>query len=362
MSVTNRHAHIVARGPCSLTYGSQTLGRKVFTCGSDGLIKLYDLERGADEDEPEENDHFHEGVYAVAASPNGKLLAAGGPSLHVGLFKQQSLEFEDLITRCTMPVRDLCFSPDSDFLAVACDDSVIKIVSVDDKANSKNLEGHSGGVKSIAFDPKGQYLASTGCDRTLRIWDVATGAQISKHADLFSKDSASALMEDMPGTPKNMCKVAWCGIKGYSASPGQLIAVAGSTQVKVFERGTWKELEAFPAYGAEISIVEFSPNGKYLLTVDVQGEMVIWNVEERNSVTRRSNGQKILAAHWDFMMNTICAISEAGRWGAWNSAVPDKYQDPTEREAEAEGASEDEGGSVDDGNVFQYFTIFSLDT
>ena len=242
-----------------------------------------------------------------------------------------------------MAIRDLCFSPNGEYLAVATDDSVIKIISTDKPDETKNLEGHSGGVKSIAFDPKGIYLASTGCDRTLRVWDVSTGAERFKLGDMYSKDAAAALMSDLPATPKNMCKVAWSGQKGYSSSAGNWLAVAGSNQVRVFERDTWKEQEEFSSYGAEISIVEFSPNGKYLLTIDVNGEMVIWDVEERYSVVRRSNSKKILAAHWDYLMNTICAIAEDGRWGAWNSVVPDKYVDPCERDLDA--ASGDEAGS-----------------
>jgi chromosome transmission fidelity protein 4 len=343
MAITTRHAHIATRGPCSLAYAPPTLGRKILTCGSDGLIKMHNLELGRDEEETAENDYFQDGVYAVAASPDGKKIAAGGEAQSVVIFTLPDLEYESIITRGSMAIRDLCYSPNGDYLAVATDDAVIKLVSTDKPEDTKNLEGHSGGVKSVAFDPKGVYLASTGCDRSLRIWDVSSGQEKFKIGDMFSKDAAAALLPEPPATPKNMCKVAWSGLKSYTASAGKLLAVAGSNQVRVFERDTWKELESFPAYGAEISIIEFSPNGKYLLTIDINGELVIWDVEERFSFARRSNSQKILAARWDYQFNTICAIAEDGRWGAWSSAVPDKYPDPSERDLD--NASGDEAAS-----------------
>ena len=204
MSVTNRHAHISTRGPCSLAYAPPLLGRKVFTCGSDGLIKMHDLERAKDEDESAECDYFSNPVYAVAASPDGKRIAAGGEDTSVVLIKLPDMEYESTITRGALSIRDLCFSPDGEYLAVATEDAVIKIICTDKPEQTKNLEGHSGGVKSIAFDPMGKYLASTGSDRTLRIWDLSTGTEKFKQGDMYSKDAAAAISPDLPATPKNM--------------------------------------------------------------------------------------------------------------------------------------------------------------
>jgi WD40 repeat protein len=38
------------------------------------------------------------------------------------------------------------------------------------------LKGHTDQVKSIAYSPSGDLIASGSYDRTVRLWDVETGA------------------------------------------------------------------------------------------------------------------------------------------------------------------------------------------
>ena len=48
------------------------------------------------------------------------------------------------------------------------------------------LEGHTSGVNSIAWSPDGSRLASASGDKTVRIWNPATGQSVSTlHIDAF---------------------------------------------------------------------------------------------------------------------------------------------------------------------------------
>lgn len=74
-----------------------------------------------------------------------------------------------------MGVNSIAWSPDGSRLESASDDKTIRIWDPATGQCSLTLEGHSLGVNSIAWSPDGSELASTSDDNTIRLWDPATG-------------------------------------------------------------------------------------------------------------------------------------------------------------------------------------------
>ena len=75
------------------------------------------------------------------------------------------------------PVESVAFSVDGTTLAAGC---FGEIYFVDPTAGEikSSLSGHSGYVCSVAWSPDGTKLASGSADKTVRIWEAATGKQL----------------------------------------------------------------------------------------------------------------------------------------------------------------------------------------
>src|SRR5260221_10539173 len=54
-------------------------------------------------------------------------------------------------------------------------ESEVRVERPLDVRQLSTLEGHAREVWSVAFSPDGSILASGSVDRTIRLWDVATG-------------------------------------------------------------------------------------------------------------------------------------------------------------------------------------------
>ena len=69
-------------------------------------------------------------------------------------------------------VTSVAFSPDGKTLASSGGDKTIKLWDVCTGQEISSLEGHSDVADSVAFSPDGQTLASGSWDTTIKIWRV----------------------------------------------------------------------------------------------------------------------------------------------------------------------------------------------
>ncbi|MFM6515812.1 MAG: WD40 repeat domain-containing protein, partial [Microcystis panniformis] len=69
-------------------------------------------------------------------------------------------------------VLSVAYSPDGRYLASGSQDKTIKIWEVATGKELRTLTGHSGWVNSVVYSPDGRYLASGSWDNTIKIWRV----------------------------------------------------------------------------------------------------------------------------------------------------------------------------------------------
>lgn len=121
---------------------SGSLGEDVLAIGSvDQVVRLWQISRKGDEIVPRllktlkvKPFQEHGWIEAIAFSPNGQLLATSG-------------SYAPIVRLWNLKTGECC----------------------------QTLQGHQQGIKSVAFSPSGQWLASGSDDQTMRLWEIATG-------------------------------------------------------------------------------------------------------------------------------------------------------------------------------------------
>lgn len=72
----------------------------------------------------------------------------------------------------------VAFSPDGKMLATGSMDKTIKLWEAATGRELRTLTGHSSFVLSVVFSPDGKTLASGSVDKTIKFWEVATGREL----------------------------------------------------------------------------------------------------------------------------------------------------------------------------------------
>jgi WD40 repeat protein len=68
-------------------------------------------------------------------------------------------------------------APTAVWIVSASDDKTLKLWDAASGAERATLSGHTSGVTGCAVSPDGSWIVSASRDQTLKVWDAASGAE-----------------------------------------------------------------------------------------------------------------------------------------------------------------------------------------
>lgn len=292
-------------------------GRRILSASEDRTLKLWDVESGR---ELATFAGHERGVHACAISPDGERVLSASNDRTVRLWDAQTgtellalkAGDEDAVgcafsrdgtriyssagslkvwdTAGGAEIGTLCpgrfrfvLSPEGNRILTGG-----SIVDARSGAVLLRYTGHTGPVNGFAFSPDGTRFITASGDRTLRLWDAHSGAQL---AVLARADSALFTCAFSPDGRRIAC----AGIGG------EILILNGTTGSSVTPL----------LHGGGVTAVTFSPDGGFLLSSDYDGVLMLWEVPREVAPTPR-------AQHSDWLWD--CAFSTGGGRLLWLSS------------------------------------------
>ena len=247
----------------------------------------------------------------------------------------------DSILKVKVSGEQLCarYSPDDDLIAVGTqlchgigtESSSIYILDAKTGEVLKELEGHTGGVRSVTFSPFGDELISGSDDKTVKLWDVETGECVRTYEGhnaavlsvAYSPDEKYLASGSLDGTVRlwlpyidmeaGLFDKHKSEVVSISFSPdGDRVVIAScDNTVRIWNHPMMKEERIYDGHEGPVFSASFDQEGKRVVSAAKDGTVRVWDVEstafdpileiETHShpmqyATITSDGKKILTA------------------------------------------------------------------
>jgi RNA polymerase sigma factor (sigma-70 family) len=202
------------------------------------------------------------GISAVALSPDGKILASSATA-QVKLWDVATLEELASLRRATTPPRP-----------------------------REQLYAHEWPADTLAFSPDGKTLASGSRDKTVKLWDVATGEELATLRDTVCVYAVAFCPDGKAlASAGGFQPAADIPIQDFKAIPTHPESKEFG-EAKVWDLATGKARAFHRGDTGRVMSVAFSPDGETLAAGLRDGAIRLWDVATGSErVCLRENGQ-----------------------------------------------------------------------
>jgi WD40 repeat protein len=159
----------------------------------------------------------------------------------------------------TGAVRAAAFSADGRYILTCsgppATDKSLRLWDEATGSEVRRFEGHTSQIDAVAMSPDGRLAVSGGEDRTARLWDLATGKELRQ----------------LNG------ELGWVMSVAFSADGTRLVTGSHDTSLRLWDPATGMEVRRFEGHEGPVEGVAFSPDGERISSGSWDGTVRVWN-------------------------------------------------------------------------------------
>lgn len=206
-----------------------------------------------------------------AGTPLSPITLVGRPAPIQGLLSwtTETHAHRDMVTA-------VAFSPDGSFLASTGNDGTVRLWDSSTRKLVRMFVGHKGYTRCLAWSPDGEVLATGSIDQTVRLWRAKTGL----------------LLKTFRGHTNEVGGLAW-------SPDGEVLASVGYDKaVRLWDVVNGTTLAVFVQHADAVTAVAWSPDSKILATGSNDMTMRLWDRESRALLREWTTPAMVFAAAW----------------------------------------------------------------
>ncbi|MDY7023563.1 MAG: NB-ARC domain-containing protein, partial [Cyanobacteriota bacterium] len=268
-------------------------------------------------------------ILSAAFSPNG-ILATCDTDCNIRLWDVKTGKLIAICQGHLNWVRTVAFSPDGEMLASGGADRLVKLWNVRTGACIKTYSGQAGEVFSVAFSGDGSKIASGGGDCTIKLWDTQTGkclktceghtdwvrsVAFSPKADILasgSQDQTVRIWDVNTGETLNICHEHQAGIRSVAFNQNGRLLASGSSDrtIKLWNGETGEYLKTISGHTGGVYSVAFSHQGDLLASGSADHTVRIWDCQSNQTIkTLHGHTNQIFCVSFCPLDETLACVS-----------------------------------------------------
>jgi eukaryotic-like serine/threonine-protein kinase len=202
----------------------------------------------------------------------------------------------------TGPVWCVAWSPDGKRIASASSDRTVRVWDAASGTDLYTYTGHADSVYAVAWSPDGGRIASASFDKTVQVWDAEGGNPYT-----YNRHSS------------------WVWSVAWSPDGGRVASAGGDKTVQVWEAGSGKPLYTYRGHRDSVFSIAWSPDSQSIASTGADGIVQVWKAANGSPIYTYQpySGTSIWSVAWSPDGKRIASASSDKTVQVWDATNGD---------------------------------------